>query len=78
MDSPTDGWLVPDVLPLQVLHYDGTTWRQSPLSEHAPAYGMVSVFDSSDAWNIGLINGVQHPEVTGTQHYVNGQWQTVQ
>lgn len=76
MNSSSDGWLVPATLPLQVLHYDGTSWRQSSFSEHMPADGVVTVFDSSDVWTIGLAMSTKL-HVTAVQHYVDGQWQTV-
>lgn len=78
MSSPLRGWLVNASLPFQVLHFDGTTWQQSPFNDHVPADGMVNVFDHNDVWNIAMIDGRFSPQVTGMQHYVNGQWQTVQ
>ncbi len=77
MNSPSDGWLIPNTLPIEVLHYDGIAWRLSPFSAHTPASGIVTVFDSGDAWTIAM-NQKDPPQVTGMQHYVDGQWQTVQ
>ena len=77
MNSPSDGWLVSVPEPEQVLHYDGNTWQQAPVSNLLTANSEISVFDASDMWTITYRWGQQpYAPVTGMQHDVGGQWQT--
>ena len=80
MNSPSDGWLVSVPEPNQVLHYDGTTWQQAPVSNLLTANSEISVFDASDMWIItyrwGQWGQQPYAPVTGMQHDVGGQWQT--